>query len=322
MQDVAHALAQAPLPRLAAQAARAGNWWLWDDLGPQVRQGCPGWLFLADELAPQEDAAQHLQQRGDVVGRLHHALARQGIQLVVAVVPDKSRVLHQQLCGLRRGASVQGRLAAWKALLRDRGVTVMDLEAPLAAMVSSGEPVFFRTDTHWTEDGAQRAAEAVAHTVRATGWAPDPVQEYDVVRTPQALRPGDLVRLAGLDELPRRWQPTAETSRGAQFLLRENPEEEEASLFGDDPLARTVLLGTSFSRTSGFAGFLAQSLRTPLANFGRDGGNFCGGAAAYFQDPAWRQKPPSLVVWEIPERTLQSPVQDAERAQWRALPGN
>jgi len=58
-----------------------------------------------------------------------------------------------------------------------------------------------------------------------------------------------------------------------------------------------------------------------VAHFGRDGGNFSGGAAAYFQAPDWRETPPRLVIWEIPERTLQPPATAAERAEWRALPG-
>ena len=82
-----------------------------------------------------------------------------------------------------------------------------------------------------------------------------------------------------------------------------------------------MLIGTSFSRTSGFVGYLAEALHTPVANFGRDGGNFSGGAAAYFQAPDWRETPPRLVIWEIPERTLQPPATAAERAEWRALPG-
>ena len=52
MRSIADALARAPQPRVAADAARAANWLLLNDLGPQVRQGCPDWLFLAEELAP------------------------------------------------------------------------------------------------------------------------------------------------------------------------------------------------------------------------------------------------------------------------------
>lgn len=321
-RGIADALTRAPQPRVAAEAARAANWLLLHDLGPQVRQGCPDWLFLAEELTPHENAVSSLRQRAAVVARMHGALEREGIRLLVAVVPDKSRIASAHLCGLRRGAALEGRVAAWTTLLRADGVPVLDLEPALTAMRAGGEEPFFRTDTHWSEDGAQRAAQAVAQAAGELGWQPEPVQEYDVAREAPAVRPGDLVRLAGLDGLPSRWQPASETARAARFTPHaKGAAAEEDDLFGDADLPRTALIGTSFSRTSGFAGFLARALRTPVANFGRDGGNFSGGAAAYFQGPAWRQTPPRLVVWEIPERTLQQPVQVTERAEWNALPG-
>ena len=319
MQGIADALARAPQPRVAADAARAANWLLLNDLGPQVRQGCPDWLFLAEELAPHEGAAGNMAQRAAMVAQVHRALQRDGIRLLVAVVPDKSRIAHDHLCGLQRSTALQGRVAAWITLLQDSGVPVLDLETVLEAMQTRGEEAFFRTDTHWTEDGAQRAAQAVALAAQASGWSPEPVQEYDAVREAPAVRPGDLVRLAGIEGLPARWQPAPETARSARFTPRTVAEEDD--LFGDAKLPRTVLIGTSFSRTSGFVGYLAEALHTPVANFGRDGGNFSGGAAAYFQAPDWRETPPRLVIWEIPERTLQPPATAAERTEWRALPG-
>ncbi|KAF1050040.1 alginate O-acetyltransferase AlgX-related protein [Xylophilus sp.] len=320
-RGVADALGQAPPARIAADAERAAGWLLLRDLGPQVRQGCPGWLFLAEELMPHPDGETHARRRAEVVARLHQALQHRGIHLLVAVVPDKSRIAHDRLCGLRRAAAFDGRVQRWMETLRAAGVPAVDLAPALAALQQQGTDAFFRTDTHWNEDGAQRAAEAVARAVRAQGWQPAPPQSYEIVREPAAVRPGDLVRLAGIDRLPLRWQPQAETARAVRFDAvgaGTGGTATEDDLFGDAGLPRTALLGTSFSRNAGFAGFLAHALRTPVANFGRDGGNFSGGAAAYFAGPAWRQTPPRLIIWEIPERTLQRPVQD-EAQQWEAL---
>ena len=331
MRAMADALAEAPSARAAAQAVRAANWWVLDDLGPQVRQGCPGWLFLTEELMPREDGAYHLMRRAQVVSQVHAALQARGIGLLVAVVPDKSRIEHQHLCKLQRGASLQGRLQDWTAQMQALKVPMVDLSAALATLPQGAGTAFFRTDTHWSEAGAQRAAQALAEAVPAhwPGWRPEPLQDWDAVREASAVRPGDLVRLAGLERLPPRWQPSPETTHAVRFEPRAaarpaaqaGPEDEEESLFGDDELPRTVLVGTSFSRTAGFAGFLAQQLRTTVVNFGRDGGNFSGGAAAYFQSRAWQQTPPRWLIWEIPERTLQRPVQASELAEWQALPG-
>ncbi len=49
-------LSDAPLPKRAADLERGGSWLALGDLGPRVREGCPGWLFLADELRLHRDA--------------------------------------------------------------------------------------------------------------------------------------------------------------------------------------------------------------------------------------------------------------------------
>ena len=47
-----------------------------------------------------------------------------------------------------------------------------------------------------------------------------------------------------------------------------------------------------------------------LGNFAKDGGEFSGAARDYFASPAFRETPPQLLIWEIPERDLQSPYKD------------
>ena len=71
-----------------------------------------------------------------------------------------------------------------------------------------------------------------------------------------------------------------------------------------------ALIGTSFSRNSNFVPFLEQALGASLGNFAKDGGEFSGAAKDYFASPAFRETPPQLLIWEIPERDLQSPYRD------------
>ena len=70
-----------------------------------------------------------------------------------------------------------------------------------------------------------------------------------------------------------------------------------------------ALIGTSFSRNSNFVGFLQMALRAKIGSFAMDGGKFSGSARDYFANPAFIQTPPKLVVWEIPERDLQTPYE-------------
>ena len=77
-------------------------------------------------------------------------------------------------------------------------------------------------------------------------------------------------------------------------------------LFGDSALPNVALIGTSFSHNSGFAGYLQLALGAPVGNFAKEGGEFSGAAKAYFASPAFLETPPKLLIWEIPERDLQT----------------
>jgi len=315
MRDMAAALAGAPLPHWAARKEREASWLAVGDLGPQVRQGCSGWLFLADEITPQPGADANLRDRAHAVAAIRDSLQQRGIRLMVAVVPDKSRIETLRLCGLERSAAIDNRLRVWTGRLAAAAVPLVDTTAVLQAMVERGADPFLRTDSHWTEAGADAAARAVADAVRARGIEVAPHRSYDIRAGEPQRRPGDLVRLAGIDGLPVSLQPQPETAVDSSFTARTSdsgaapgkPSSAEDELFGDTDLPQVALIGSSFSRTSHFADFLAAALQTPVGNFARDGGNFWGAAGAYFASDAFRQTPPKLIVWEIPERALQLP---------------
>src|SRR5690606_28514563 len=94
---LASELAQAPLPAAMADAERGASWLLAGSLGPRVRQGCGQWLFLVDELTVHPDARRNLETRLDTAARMSALLHGRGVELLIATVPDKSRVQHEQL---------------------------------------------------------------------------------------------------------------------------------------------------------------------------------------------------------------------------------
>lgn len=313
---IAKNMADAPLPTGMAKVQRATGWLLMDDLGDRVRQGCDGWLFLAEEMMLHPEGAQAAADRARMVQAVHQRLAARGIGMMVAVVPDKSRIAAEQLCGLRRAPALDQRAADWTRQLAAAGVPVLDLAAPLHAL---GAQAYLRTDTHWNETGAHASARAVALAIRERQAAPPADRRYAIEAGEPALRPGDLVRLAGLDWLPTSLQPWPETASSSRFSLLDAPAASADDLFGDDNLPRVVAIGSSFTRTSNFVPFLAAELGLEVANFGRDGGKFAGGANAYFTSPAFKQTPPQWVVWEIPERDIQTPLA-GERVDFASAP--
>ncbi|WP_353194399.1 alginate O-acetyltransferase AlgX-related protein [Pusillimonas noertemannii] len=323
-------LTRAPLPAAMADAERGASWLLAGSLGPRVRQGCGQWLFLVDELTVHLNARQNLETRLDAAERMRKLLHGRGIELMVATVPDKSRVQHEQLCGIYRPASFAGRLPGWEEGLAQRGVASAVLQPALEAVGGGDDQPFLRTDTHWTEAGARAAAEAIAHAVDRTGAELTPPLLYALEPGEPRFREGDLVRLAGIDWLPMALQPSPDKVTPTRFNI-EKPAAQDTKggaqgsgdagddLFGDASLPSVALIGTSYSRTSSFVSFLEAALRTPVPSFAQDGGDFWGAAKTYLASAEFRDTPPRVVIWEIPERVLQMPVVAEERAWMESL---
>lgn len=308
---IAEELANVPIAKRAADLERAASWLAIGDTGTRVRQGCAGWLFLADELKIHPQATANAEARVRKVSELQGQLAKRGVKLLVVLVPDKSRIAAQQLCTISRSPLLASRAQDWQRVLQGQGVDVLDLAPTLQPL---GREAFLRTDTHWSEAGAERAAAVVAERIAALGVSPTPVKQFVAsVAAPQP-RPGDLVRLAGLDWLPERLQPTVEQVAVTQFQEVQGAADDAAlgedDLFGDSQLPNLAVIGTSFSRNSNFIPFLERAVSARVGNFAKDGGEFSGAAKDYFSSPAFKQTPPQVLIWEIPERDLQPPYRD------------
>lgn len=308
---IAKELTNVPFAKRAADLERAASWLVMGDTGSRVRQGCPGWLFLADELKIHPRAELNATARAQKVIALRAQLAVQGIELLVVLVPDKTRIAADQRCAVVRSPRLDGRVQQWSAQLQAAGVRSLDLALQLKPL---GSAAFLRTDSHWNEKGASAAAQVIATTLGELGVEASPVKHFNTSLAEPALRPGDLVRLAGLDWLPLSLQPQPETVSATQFQevaqATSDSSLAEDDLFGDSQLPNVAVIGTSFSRNSNFIPFLEDALNARVGDFSLDGGEFSGAAKAYFQSAAFQQTPPRIVVWEIPERDLQAPYVD------------
>jgi len=297
-------LAKAPMAIQAANLERGASWLAFGDTGRTRGPGCPGWLFISDELRINRHAQANAQAKAQAVIDLQRQLGEKGIELQVVVVPDKSRIAVAQLCGVYRPAVLNSRIQDWTATLQAAGVSALDLTDTLRPL---GPEAYLRTDTHWSEIGSNAGAQALAKRIQQREIKATPEQTFEITQAPLAVRPGDLVRLAGLDWLPPKLQPPGESVAASSAHEAGGATSNTDDLFGDAGLPNVALIGTSFSRNSNFVGFLQKALNAPVGNFSKDGGEFSGAAKAYFDSPAFKQTPPKLLIWEIPERDLQTP---------------
>ena len=280
------------------------RWGAFGSGGPQVRVGCEGWLYLTEELRPWEGAAAAMAERATGLARLERALAARGITLLIAITPDKARIVPEHLCGAPLSAQARGRHDDFVALLDRAGARRVEVLAPLRA---AGGELWLRTDSHWNQRGAAIVAGLIAQAARAL-----PLERGHAMRTetePPAAIPGDLLRLMNLDAVPDPWRPAPDLVAVARTIAPEAG----GGLLDDAAAPQAVLLGSSYSVNGNFHGALQQALGLEVANFAQAGGGFAGAALRYFASPAWREAPPRLIVWEVLERGLAQPISPEER---------
>ena len=319
-QAFALALADAPVPSNAARIERGVSWVVAGDLGPRVRRGTAGWLFLNDELTVHDQPQRNAAQRKADVLKVQKTLSAKGIKLLVVVVPDKSRIEASQLGMLHRPSRYATRATQWVSELKLAGVDALDLTDTLTAFKQKHAAAFLKSDSHWTEQGAQAAAVAVSAEVQRLRIVASPTQSLVIDKRTESRRSGDLIRLAGVDWLSTALQPEQDLAQETSFKVAEQTKNtlgasstssansQTDDLFGDADLPNVVVIGTSFSRTSNFVPFIEKELGAKVANLARSGGDFSGAMNAYLSSVAFKKTPPKLVIWEIPERVLQQPA--------------
>jgi alginate O-acetyltransferase complex protein AlgJ len=272
------------------------------DRGPQTRLGCPGWLFLAEEILEVKQGDANLAQRAQLAHALADDLRQRGIALVTLPVPDKVAQARAQSCGLAVAAQARARADVWRQVSGPLALNQVDLLPDWPA------PGYWRTDTHWDRIGARFAAERVAESVRPLAGPSDAKVTLAVADRMQP-RPGDLLHLAGL---------TAQTA--ALFGLppdQERPAYSEVDSGGGlldvAPAPDVLLAGSSYSLNSGFIDYLQYALLRPVAQQSLQGGGFAGALLDALKHHPQRLQGVKVVIWEWPLRSLTQPLSPAER---------
>ncbi len=278
--------------------------------GEQVRLGRQDWLFLNEELQFHKDAVANLKARIELLHAVSRALAREDVTLVVALVPDKARIEAAYLASGQVPDYNRSRYQVAVDGLRAQGVTVVDLQTPLA-LAAKQAPVYYRSDTHWNQTGAQLAARTIASEIRSLNLDMEPTAFRSETNSVATERVGDLLFLMGLDRVPNALRPQPDRERST--LTRQASPETSGGLFGDASVP-VVLTGTSYSLRGNFHGFLQEALGVKILNAAKDGAGFLQATTQYLQDESFRSSKPRVLLWEVPERFLGTPL--GEESQW------
>jgi alginate O-acetyltransferase complex protein AlgJ len=279
---------------------RAGN--------AQVRVGRDDWLFLSDEIQPWPQAAANTAARIKIIAEVQKKLARDGVKLMVLLVPDKIRLYPQYAQHAQDWHYDEARYPQALKLLASQNIAVVN---PLPALQAAQQAAYYRTDTHWNQVGAQIVAQQVAAQVKQLGLN-FPLTEFGPGQPmPEQERVGDLLRLMGLEHSPNWLRPAPD--RESPVKIAQTSADAASSLLDDEGVP-VVLTGTSYSLRGQFHGYLQQALRAKVLNAAKDGAGFWQATHAYLADPAYQSAKPALLIWEIPERFLPAPLDAGEKA--------
>lgn len=148
-----------------------------DNANPSYHMGRNGWWFLSSEL-------KHLQTATETTGHPDNTvisaisdfdkyLNSLGIQLLVVPIPEKSLVRMDQILpasDLEAGKNYSQATGRYISALTAAGVDVLDLRNQLIAEVASesthGDPVYCKTDSHYTSRTANLIAKWICEHVK------------------------------------------------------------------------------------------------------------------------------------------------------------
>jgi alginate O-acetyltransferase complex protein AlgJ len=185
-------------------------------------------------------------------------------------------------------------------------VTAPSLLAPLVAAKGTAE-VFCRSDTHWTPHGAGVAARAVAEAIGRV--APElPRSTFATTLDEVVHHAGDLSTFVPVASWAARGLVVDEI---AVMTTEKVAGDEGAVGLFDVVAAPLALVGTSYSASPlwNFSGALAEASGLEVLNVADEGRGPILPMVDFLASGDFRETPPAVVVWEIPERYLPVPYQ-------------
>lgn len=270
------------------------------------------WLYYKYELTSGLEPAA-ISTSVDLVQRINRQLQKNGVAVVVAMVPLKVRVHPENLpSSVKMTESLQSQYGRIMKSLNEKGVLTADLNT---AFVGSPKridpmPLFFKQDTHWSAAGALVAAETIRDAINAQAPlkaafdATTPAVYKLTWATQEPLKQGDLVA-----QLPK-GSPSFPGEPVKYFEVDKVAGTEAASLTGGSTVG-TTLLGSSYTHEwTKFPGAISFILQRDILSISVDAsqGQWVG-LHTYLRDDAFQTNKPKLMIWEMPERDMSAPPQ-------------
>lgn len=250
----------APAQRLMTGVFHTGN--------EKVKVGRDGWLFFSGDCEYLVDPgfldAEVLSKRAqsgvhsDAVAAIRdfdRQLKARGIRLILLPVPVKPMIYADKL-GAETFPLQNPSFAEFKSRLEAAGITVIDLAETFAELRQSGVETYLKTDTHWTPEAMEVAAQLTARAVDPQAAAPS----SSVLRR-SVTNLGDIAAMLKLPDCEKFFP--AETVQVADYDQRPS-RDGDVLLLGDSFANIYSLAALNWGENGGLAEALGFYLGKPI----------------------------------------------------------
>ncbi|MBC3268544.1 alginate O-acetyltransferase [Pseudomonas sp. SWRI81] len=308
-----------PIKRLGTNLWAALDFKLFNEGRPGVVLGRDQWLYSDEEFNPIVNEELNLQGNYALVEGVRQTLKEKGVKLVMAIVPAKVRLYPEHLDEVKPSSIHQNLYQDFHARVAADKILAPDLLGPLQQAKQNGQQVFLRTDTHWTPEGAEIAANTLAKTIAEQSPLSGEPQRFVTTPAEKVTHKGDLRLFLPLDPLFENMMPAPEPLLKRNTVAAEQPAGDDA-LFANSEVP-VALIGTSYSANPNwnFVGALKQALHSDVVNYAEDGHGPILPMLSYLKSDDFKNSPPQVLIWEFPERYLpvNNEIGDAD-PQWVA----
>jgi alginate O-acetyltransferase complex protein AlgJ len=278
----------------------SGQYLLFREGSSGVVLGREGWLFSNEEYRLPNAYQQTLSSNVAKIAEVEKTLKAHNKRLILLPLPMKLDVYAEYATRAPDSRSLQ-LYGDFIAQLGHSRIEAAPLREVFLAQ-KDRQPLFLRTDTHWSPFGARLAAQELARQhPELIGSA-----TYSSHRVAEKNLAGDLSNYLqfapGL--APEHFKPSPLT---VFETLKDNQEVSADSLFGEaeQPI---MLVGSSYTKIDdwNFPGFLKESLKSDLQTTAVEARGPYFAMQQFLQGEQLKNPAITTVIWEFPLRTLLS----------------
>ncbi|MBX7244243.1 MAG: hypothetical protein K1X53_02020 [Candidatus Sumerlaeaceae bacterium] len=177
-------------------------------LYPRVVVGRNGWLYFGEDETLDDYRGLRGWEDSDLrnwtrrLGNRLDWLKARGIAYAYAVAPNKHAVYPEFLPESLTPTSRQPKFTKWmEAMESQPGLPVLDLHSQILAEKAKGTPVYFPTDSHWTDQGGIIAYREIMDSLHRQNPKLKGLGQDEMTELRKRIPGGDLAEMIGLADM-------------------------------------------------------------------------------------------------------------------------